>query len=232
LIKIEAMRLLCLIIFVGIIGLSSCKPRKAAVSSDSEVVATATAEEVNLWALGIDTTQAYGTGLQKGDVVPMFEGMDQFKQTVNTNSLLEEGDLVMVFFRGQWCGYCTQHLTSLQDSLEMIQGKGANVIAITPESFESSILSASKAKVKFPIVADLPKFILDGYQVSFAVNEDYQDKLQQYAKIDLETSQPKAGNSLPVPAVYIVGSDKRVKFSYFDPDYSKRLSVREILEQL
>lgn len=227
------MRLLCFILFALTIGVLSCKPKSAASTANSKEQAPVVEEaKQDLWGLGIDTTKAYGEGLAVGEIVPMFEGMDQFKQTVNTNSLLDEGDLVMVFFRGHWCGYCNQQLASLQDSLGMIKDKGANVIAITPESFEGSVLAASKSKVKFPIVADLPKVILNGYKVSFAVNQDYQDKLDSYLKIDLEKSNPQVGNTLPIPAVYIVGQDKRVKFAYVDPDYRKRMSVAEILRQL
>jgi peroxiredoxin len=38
--------------------------------------------------------------------------------------------------------------------------------------------------------------------------------------------------SLPVPAVYIINRDGAVTFRYFNEDYRKRISVKEILEAL
>ncbi len=229
LIQITVMRLSFIVCLLLTCLVFSCKT-KTEVSNTTKA-----AEELpkkNLWDLGIDTSKAFGQGLAVGDVAPMFEAMDQKKQTVNTKSLLDEGDLVLVFYRGNWCGYCNQQLSSLQDSLHMIRKKGAEVIAITPESFEGSQKAADKNGVEFPIVADLPDFILDGYKVTFHVNEAYQNKLDNLLQIDLEESNPNAGNVLPMPAVYIVGKDQRIKFAYFDEDYRKRLSVKDILRAL
>ena len=41
--------------------------------------------------------------------------------------------------------------------------------------------------------------------------------------------QRKGGRPLPVPAVYVIGTDGTIRFSYVHPDYSVRLETRVLL---
>ena len=40
------------------------------------------------------------------------------------------------------------------------------------------------------------------------------------------------GANLPVPATYIIGKDGKIKYAFFNTDYRKRASVREIINNL
>ena len=76
-------------------------------------------------------------GLKVGDAAPMFSGNDQNGQQFSLQSALKKGDVVVMFYRGQWCPYCNKQMSQMNDSLKMITDKGATVIAISPEVQES-----------------------------------------------------------------------------------------------
>jgi peroxiredoxin len=47
-----------------------------------------------------------------------------------------------------------------------------------------------------------------------------------------ENNGKKNGNFLPVPAVYVIDKEASIKYRFFQPDYRKRPSVKEILDNL
>lgn len=171
------------------------------------------------------------TGLKKGDKAPAFEGKDQNSKTVKLNDLLQKGDVVVVFYRGQWCPFCNKYLTSLQDSLGMIQKKGASVVAISPETMEGVGMTTTKTKATFSVIHDADLKITTAYKVNYAVSKEMQEQLAGYG-LDLNKTNGENGNNLPVPATYIISKTGVIKYVFFNPDYTKRPSVKELLAQL
>src|SRR6476619_7893577 len=65
-----------------------------------------------------------------------FKGKDQNGNDVSLKDMRKKGNVVVLFYRGYWCPFCNRELKRFQDSLELIKAKGAQVVAITPESQE------------------------------------------------------------------------------------------------
>jgi peroxiredoxin len=135
--------------------------------------------------------------------------------------------VVLVFYRGEWCPFCTKSLANLQDSLATIVSKNATVIAITPEAEVGVAKTVSKTKASFHVISDQNLAILTAYEVGFALDDATQKKYLGYG-IDLGKVNGSNGANLPVPATYVIGQDGKVAFVHFDPDYRKRPSVAAI----
>jgi peroxiredoxin len=170
-------------------------------------------------------------GLKVGDKAPQFIGTDQAGKKVNLQEILKKGDAVLVFYRGQWCPYCNKQLSHLNDSLGLITAKGATVISITPETNDNIKKTVEKTKATFSIIEDKGLVIMKSYKVSFAVDESTITKYKNYG-IDFEKANGANGANLPVPATYIIGKDGKIKYAFFNPDYSKRTSVKDIVDNL
>ncbi len=170
-------------------------------------------------------------GLKVGDKAPQFIGVDQTGKKINLQEILQKGDAVLVFYRGQWCPYCNKQLSHLNDSLGLITAQGATVISITPETKENVKKTVEKTKASFSILEDEGLSIMKNYKVSFAVDEMTITKYKKYG-IDFEKANGANGANLPVPATYIIGKDGKIKYAFFNPDYSKRSSVKDILANL
>ncbi len=170
-------------------------------------------------------------GLNINDPAPVFTATDQNGKSVSLSKLLLNGPVVLVFYRGQWCPHCNKHLKKLEDSLNFIRGKGATVVAITPEKPESISKTIEKTKASYSIVFDEGLKIMKSYDVAFAVDSKTIERYKGYG-IDFNEANAGNGANLPVPALYIIGKDGKIIYRHFDTNYTKRPSVAEILAHL
>jgi peroxiredoxin len=173
-------------------------------------------------------------GLFINSKAPDFKATDQNGQEVNMKDLRKKGDVVVVFYRGYWCPYCTKYMKKLQDSLELIKANHAQLVVITPEGKEGIDSSIARTGASFPIIYDKDMKIANGYKVAYRVEEKTVNRYKNSnPSIDLlKINDQKKEAYLPVPAVYIVNTDGSVTFRYFEDDYKKRLPVAEILKAL
>ncbi len=173
----------------------------------------------------------YPDGLKVGDTAPEFTAKDQEAKTVNLKEALRNGPVVILFYRGQWCPFCNKQLSYFSDSLSMLTNKGATILAITPETVENVKKTIEKTKATFPVIADVGLAIMKSYKVNFAVDEKTVTKYKGYG-IEFDKANGSNGASLPVPATYIIGIDGKIKYVFFNTDYRKRASVKDILDNL
>lgn len=173
----------------------------------------------------------YPEGLKVGDAAPEFSGTDQNGKKISLKDALKNGDVVVLFYRGQWCPYCNKQLSHFSDSLQLLTAKGATLLAITPETAENVKRTVAKTKTSFPVIEDEGLAIMKSYKVSFAVDEKTVTKYKGYG-IDFDKANGSNGANLPVPATYIIGKDGKIKYVFFNTDYKKRASVQDILNNL
>lgn len=119
----------------------------------------------------------------------------------------------------------------MNDSLSMITAKGATVVAISPEIQENVVKTIEKTKASFPVISDEKMKIMKDYQVNFAVPQATQERYKNFG-IDFNVVNGENGANLPVPATYVIGKDGKIKYVFFNPDYRKRASVKEIVAYL
>jgi peroxiredoxin len=170
-------------------------------------------------------------GLFINSKAPNFSFKDQNGNELSLRDLRKKGPVVLVFYRGIWCPYCNKHLQKLQDSLNYITEKGAFVVAVTPENTEGIAKTVEKTKVTFPIVYDEEMKISKNYGVGYKVDDRTVGRYKT-GDIDLLKINNQKEAQLPVPAVYIIDKDGFVKYRFFEADYKKRVSVKELLAQL
>ena len=169
--------------------------------------------------------------LAVGDQAPMFEAKDAGGRKINLQQLLKKGPVVLYFYRGQWCPYCNKQLSQLQDSLHLLTAKGAQVVVISPENQDNIGKTTAKTKARFPIVHDQDFAIMKTYRTAFAVPPAVVTKYQGFG-VDLLAANGANAAVLPVPATYIVGRDGKIKYAYFNPDYRRRASVKQVAAAL
>ena len=171
------------------------------------------------------------TALVVGDQAPMFESKDADDRKINLKQLLRKGPVVLYFYRGQWCPYCNKQLSQLQDSLQLLTAKGAQVVVISPENQDNINKTMAKTKARFPIVHDQDFAIMKAYRTAFTVQPDVVIKYQGFG-VDLLAANGSDAAVLPVPATYLVGQDGKIKYAYFNPDYRRRASVKQVAAAL
>lgn len=170
--------------------------------------------------------------LRLGDIAPDFTGKDQFGNEHSLSSLTQDSSLVIIFYRGQWCPICNRYLSKFAKDLNIINDLGARVIAITPELSENVQITVDNTGLNIPIISDLDRSIMDAYKVSFKVTEKYNQKIKDKLGTDIAKNNGSEEAWLPIPATYVIGVDKKIKYVHFDPNYKTRASVQNIIKHL
>jgi peroxiredoxin len=172
-------------------------------------------------------------GLFINSKAPDFKAKDQNGNEIVLKDLRKKGPVVIIFYRGYWCPYCTRELQKLQDSLQLIMDKGAQLIAITPERQDGVAKTIEKTKANYSIITDDELKIMKAYSVAYQVDDKTISRYKM-ANIDLAANNgQKAGSIfLPVPAVYIINKDGEIAYRFFDPDYKNQAPMKDILVNL
>lgn len=171
-------------------------------------------------------------GLEIGSIAPVFQATDAHGNIFNLKKTLEEGPVVLIFYRGYWCPVCNKHLGSLQDSLKQIEARGAKVIAVSPEKPEYLNKMANKTGAEFTLLYDEGYKIAKAYDVNFMPDMMNRLTYNIFLGANLKKTHSDDSQRLPIPATYIVNPEGIIIWRQFDPDYHKRSSVRDILDAL
>jgi len=171
-------------------------------------------------------------GLQVNQAAPDFSGKDQYGNTITLKSLLKKGNVLLVFYRGEWCPYCNKYLKELEESLLSISSKGASVVAVTPEKPEYVTKSVEKTKATFSILHDEALKIMKSYDVAYKLDSKAINKYKKI-KVDLNViNGPVNSENLPVPAVYVINKQGVIVYRFFDPDYTNRAPISTLIKYL
>ncbi|MES2373897.1 MAG: peroxiredoxin-like family protein [Bacteroidota bacterium] len=187
---------------------------------------------IGLFLAVITIAQDGPKGLNLNDKAPGFTAKDQSGNNISLANELKKGPVVLVFYRGQWCPYCNRALKQLEDSLSQIKAKGAVVLTVTPEIQENIVKTIDKTKASFPILHDEGLAIMRSYDVAFKVDDKTIESYKRYG-LDFNLLNGETnGTNLPVPAVYVISREGKIVYKYFDRDYRKRSSIKDILSHL
>ncbi|MBX2845943.1 MAG: AhpC/TSA family protein [Saprospiraceae bacterium] len=216
----------------------ACK-KEASTEVTEEVIETAFDEANNVFAdftnydlegLGISSDE-YFKPIKVGAKAPTFELTDSDGKAHSLSSLTKEGPVAMIFYRGEWCPLCNNHLKALTDNIAQLEEKGVQLIAVTPEPYESVAKMKEKSGANFLVLSDPAAKVMKDYGVAFKVTEDYQNKVKEKLGVELNAT-PEGDVLLPVPATVVINQAGDVVYSHFDPRYSNRASTDDILAVL
>jgi peroxiredoxin len=196
-------------------------------------ISVSNGQDIEYSKFGIETNNSnLPYGLKAGDKAPDFTGYDQKGKQVELKKLLEQGPVILFFYRGKWCPICSRYLNNYQDSLKVLTDQGFNVIAITPESIENVEQTVKLHNLTFTVIYDCQEKIMKDYDVMFSVTKPYQDMILSKFSIDIANNNGRDAARLPVPATYIINREGIIVAVQFDPDFNNRASVKWMLKNL
>ena len=171
-------------------------------------------------------------GLNVGATAPLFKAIDADSIEFSLEDELKNGPVVLIFYRGFWCPVCNKHLSSIQDSLKMVEETGAKVIAVSPEKPEYLDRMAERTAAKFTLLYDEYYQIAEAYDVNFTPSGTQLFTYNVILRGNLKNTHSDKSQRLPIPATYIINQDGIIIWRQFDPNYKNRSSVEEILNVL
>lgn len=170
--------------------------------------------------------------LQKGDVAPDFTLSNAYGQTVSLSSLLNDGKVVLTFYRGTWCPYCNLQLSQYQQVLTDINKLGANLVAISPQTPDESLSIKEKNELAFEVLSDNGNTIARQFTTVFK-NGDIPVNTMKDLGINFDTFYSDDSREIPVPAVFVIDTNHTILFAKAEGgDYRNRVEAAEIIEVL
>jgi peroxiredoxin len=157
--------------------------------------------------------------LKVGQSVPDFTLPDAFGKKVSLKELLQQGAVVISFYRGEWCPFCNLELRALQEMLPKMKELGATLIAISPEKPDHGIVMAEKNKLTFPVLSDYGNNVARQFGVVFKIGNELKDFSKNVFKNDIAVRNGEDSYELPVPATYVVDKTGVIRFANVEVDY-------------
>jgi peroxiredoxin len=170
-------------------------------------------------------------GPQIGEIFPSFMLPDQDGRLVSLETILRPRPLVLTFNRGHWCGLCRIELAALNEALPDIETAGGALLAIIPEPQIMARKLRAENALTFPVLSDMDLALAASLDLVVYLGEDLR-KLYLADGIDIGAYQLTEGWFLPIPATFVIGTDGRVVARHVDPDFRRRMEVKEILQAL
>ena len=97
-----------------------------------------------------------------GEAMPPFLLPDETGRLVSLPSLLAQGPVAVMFFRGHWCPYCRLNVRAVVQAMDRIRAVGGQMVAIMPETQAFAEKFKAEGAVPFPVLTDLD----NGYALS------------------------------------------------------------------
>jgi len=169
--------------------------------------------------------------LSEGNEIPQINLPNAVGKTINVNSMLKDGPVVISFYRGAWCPYCNLELKALQNALPEIKSLDAQLIVISPNTPDNSISSIEKHGLEFEVLTDARNKIAKEFRLVFNLAEELRPIYQQF-NFDIPKYNGDESWELPIPATYIVNTDGKIVHAFVNADYTKRMEPTEIISKL
>ena len=159
-----------------------------------------------LLAMELEATPGLFTGTQ----APNFTAETHDGSSVTLSELLDEGPVVLIFYRGAWCPYCNLHLNAFETNFEAFESVGAKLLGVSIDLKEYANKTVVENGLSFPVISDPAADILKAYNLIFQVPADLATKYKnQPVNIDFYT---KTGERVSFEASKKLPIKERVNF--------------------
>lgn len=181
--------------------------------------------------------------LKVGDKAPEFNLNNYDGAPRNLQGYLQDGPVVLTFYRGLWCPYCNLQLATYNKHLQEIKNAGANLVAVSGESAEGAnvVLNSQMPQEMKESIVKAPDFdvLYDenaqlgrAFGLTFKLPESHEKLMTEMMGVDLEKAVGNDEFIFSDPATYIVGTDGIIKWAFIPNNYRKRAEAETIIEEL
>ena len=177
----------------------------------------------------LDGAQVAAEARREGDTMPPFLLPNAEGSLVDSADLLARGPLVLTFFRGSWCPFCSATLDALEAVLPELAAAGCTLAALTPETGGRALATKRDHALGYEVLVDVDLAVAMAFGVVFRTPPLYEALLRRRG-VDLAERSGNEGWLLPIPATFLVSPDGIVRKAWVDIDFTHRAEPAAILE--
>jgi peroxiredoxin len=180
--------------------------------------------------------ELFATGIEErilpvGAVAPDFELLNANGKPIRCTDMLSFGPLVVKFFRGRWCSYCSTELEVWRDLYPRIRERGAHLVAISPQTERQNDFMVAQYELPFPVLSDPRCAVAEQFGLVYTVPDALRDYYLSIM-VNLPFINGEASWRLPIAATYVMDRERRVLFAEAHADFRVRPEPEEALATL
>jgi peroxiredoxin len=175
----------------------------------------------------------FATGIEQrilpvGAKAPEFTLHDSTRRLVRSSDLLALGPLIISFFRGRWCPYCTTELEAWRDLYPIVRERKGLLIAISPQTVRQSDFMQGQHSIPFPLLFDEGCKVGEQFGLAYTIPIFHQ---QHYRSVLVNLPFVNGDQSwkLVLPATYVIDRDGTILFAEAHADFRVRPEPEEVL---
>ncbi|KAH8658285.1 thioredoxin-like protein [Xylariales sp. PMI_506] len=171
----------------------------------------------------------YAAAIQVGDVLPAFTLPNDSGENVSSIDLLDKSALLITFYRGSWCSFCSLTLASLQENADEFHAKGVKLVAISPMLPMTTVATVADDKTKIEMLSDVGSDYARKLGILWTQSEEMRPVYDAFGQ-NLRERNGTDSYELPVPTSLLVDREGVVRYAHVDFDFTRRLETSKALE--
>lgn len=146
--------------------------------------------------------------------------------------MLDQNNVILIFYRGGWCPFCSLQLRQYQNMIPQFNEYDARIVAISPEIPDRELTEEEKTELKFEVLSDAGNNVAKKFTGILKYEGKSGERLKELG-IDLTEINQSESGEVPIPAVFIIDKNRKVLFAGSEGgDYKKRVDPQEVLTVL
>lgn len=148
--------------------------------------------------------------------------------------LLADGPVLLKFYRGSWCPFCTLELKAYERIAPQLKRLGIRLIGVTPESISRIALTRQFDCPSFDIAHDADHAVAKQFGLTYKAGPAEMALYEHHGATEHLGGTSGSGESvtMALPALYLIEPDGRISYSSLSPDPTVRAEPEELLERI
>lgn len=166
--------------------------------------------------------------LKTGDKAIDFTLPNAVEKPVTLSELLDEGPVILTWYRGGWCPFCNIQLATYQKYLDEFEKRSAQLVAISPDLPDNVLSTQEKLAIKFHILSDLNNKVGKQYGLIYELTPALAKRMENL----LRKYTGSATAELPLAVTYIVDKKGVIRYDFITHDYARRAEPADLIKAL
>jgi peroxiredoxin len=163
-----------------------------------------------------------------GTRIPDMALFDSSGKKVELGNVLARKPTILVVYKGNWCLYCQQQLEAMQKIEPDLLALGYQILAVSPDPPAELQKSIQGKNLRYQLLSDEQLSLAKTLGLAYSVDDRTRMQMESFGVIPKNVSaQPDW--MLPVPAVFIVSADNRIRWEYVNPDLRERVPTSVLM---
>ena len=179
-----------------------------------------------LWAGEVPDKADLVHPLLPGSNSPAFTATNAYGETFNFDPANLERPAVLIFYRGGWCPFCNLYWAEFRKVEAELLALDLDLMFLSADSAEilAEAVTDKTDRPAYHLLSDGSSEIAQAFGIAFRASDKTYNRYIEMDLVDLEKASGYGHHNLPVPAVFVIGTDGTIAFQYVNPNYKVRLA--------